>query len=179
MAIACLGWGSLIWDPRDLPIRREWFEDGPLLRVEFARQSANGRLTLVLEPSAPEVRSLWAVMDTDNLPEAKKALMAREGTKNTEWVASWSENDPAPDLIRGLPAWAAARGIIGVVWTTLPPQFDGGSTAPTVEQAVEYLGGLEGGKRDEAERYIRYAPRQIDTPYRRRIEAALGWTPLP
>jgi hypothetical protein len=39
----------LIWDPRELPIRREWFDDGPLLRVEFTRQSNNGRITLLLE----------------------------------------------------------------------------------------------------------------------------------
>lgn len=58
MAVVCLGWGSLIWDPRDLPLVSGWFDDGPLLRVEFTRQSANGRMTLVIEPGAPEVVSL-------------------------------------------------------------------------------------------------------------------------
>jgi len=37
--IACIGWGSLIWDPRDLLVQREWFKDGALLPVEFARQA--------------------------------------------------------------------------------------------------------------------------------------------
>jgi hypothetical protein len=179
MAVACLGWGSLIWDPRDLPIRRQWFEDGPLLRVEFARQSSNGRITLVLEPEAPETRALWAVMDVDELPVAKAQLMVREGTKNASHVASWSQDDPVPDTIPGISAWAAAQGMSGVVWTSLPPKFNERLVTPTVEQVVEYLGGLEGAKRDEAERYIRRAPRQVDTPYRRRIEVALGWTPLP
>jgi len=116
MAIACLGWGSLIWDPRELPIRREWFDDGPLLRVEFTRQSNNGRITLVLEPTAPEVRSFWAFMDTDDLALAKRQLMVREGTKNGDWVATWSQGGAAPEALPGyragpwLMAWKAWCG---------------------------------------------------------------------
>ena len=178
MAIACLGWGLLIWDPRELPIRREWFDDGPLLRVEFTRQSNNGRMTLVLEPTAPEVRSCWAIMATDDLALAKRQLMVREGTKNRD-CATRSQGAAAPSLCRptglGLSPW---RGRRGLDWHC-PRQFDGQSVAPTIEQVVSYLQGLEGAKKDEAERYIRHAPRQIDTPYRRRIEADLGWTALP
>jgi hypothetical protein len=41
----------LIWDPRELPIQRQWFEDGPLVPLEFARQSNDGRMTFVIQPA--------------------------------------------------------------------------------------------------------------------------------
>jgi hypothetical protein len=48
MKIAVLGWGSLIWQPRELRISLPiWKTDGPELPVEFARVSMDGRLTLV------------------------------------------------------------------------------------------------------------------------------------
>lgn len=50
--IVCLGWGSLIWDQKNLPVKGQWHEDGPSLPVEFVRQSINGRLTLVIDQSS-------------------------------------------------------------------------------------------------------------------------------
>ena len=47
MIIACFGWGSLVWNPADLPMVGDWQSDGPALPVEFTRKSNNGRVTLV------------------------------------------------------------------------------------------------------------------------------------
>lgn len=44
-------------------------------------------------------------------------------------------------------------------------------------QVIEYLNGLTGKAREDAERYIRKAPSQIATKYRQSIESRLGWTP--
>ncbi len=179
--IACLGWGSLVWDPRELPIQRQWFQDGPFVHVEFVRQSKDGRITLVLDSDAPPVRSLWAVMDIQYLGQAREALRKRESISeaNSEQIGSWTLGEDKPRFIVDLPQWAESRGLESVIWTALPSKFNGtdGKT-PTPEQVIQYLSGLTGTIRDTAERYIRYAPRQIDTPYRRQIEAVLHWTPL-
>src|SRR5437762_2325747 len=106
MTIACLGWGSLIWDQRSLPIQREWFKDGPFMPVEFTRQSTDGRMTLVVEPTAAPVRVLWAVMLSADLRAAKEALRDREGICGTDWssrVGFWQEGEPTPPTFVDLP----------------------------------------------------------------------------
>jgi hypothetical protein len=176
--IACLGWGSLVWDPRELPIQREWFADGPFVQVEFVRQSDDGRMTLVLEGSAPPVRSLWAVMDHTEIDAAGEALRKREGMSQGRAgeIGGWSKGEISPEFILDLPDWATSRGVEGVVWTGLPSKFNNEERrTPEKKEVVEYLRSLTGWKRDNAERYIRRAPRQIDTPYRRYIEVELGW----
>lgn len=175
MNIACLGWGSLIWNPESLPIQRHWFEDGPYARVEFVRKSDNDRITLVLDSQSEPVRLLWAKMTVNDLDTAKMELKKREGT-SIDKIGHWRQGEPAPDEITDLPIWADSRGINAVIWTALGPKFDKPSVRPTIEEVIKHLQSLTGTKRDIAEKYIRNAPKQIDTLYRQRIEAVLGWT---
>lgn len=179
--IACLGWGSLIWDTRELPIHRQWFADGPIIKVEFLRQSNDKRITLVIHASAEPVRCLWALMKVQILEDAKKLLAAREGIieKNIDkHIGSWSRGDDDPTCIIEIGNWVASRGVEHVIWTALPPKFNGkNDKCPSPEEVVTHLSDLRGPERDNAEKYIRCTPRQIDTPYRRQIETSLGWYP--
>ena len=50
---------------------------------------------------------------------------------------------------------------------------------PSLVEALEYLGRLEGQVRAHAEEYVRKAPSQIDTPYRRAIVEQFDWNAVP
>jgi len=181
--IACLGWGSLVWDPRDLLIRRKWFSDGPLLPIEFCRQSDDGRITLVIAPQKPRVRTLWAIFSTEVLDDAVESLRAREGIckKNVSkdvgrWVREQGNHDSVdPDIHN----WASWKGLDAVLWTSLTPKFLGEiDRVPSAEAVLDYLRNLlPYERRRHAEQYIRRTPVQIDTDYRRLIEMQLGWLP--
>jgi hypothetical protein len=185
-SIACLGWGSLIWDPRDLPIIGEWRSDGPLLPLEFARQSVQGAnadaLTLVLVPGTyTKTSALWVPLDVQTPDEARDALRIREGIglrHREQWIGMWAEKSESP--IPAVADWAQSFQLPGVVWTALPPRFEGqNGRVPSVEEAISYLRGLSPEQRYRAERYVRRAPAQIDTPYRRRFVEEFGWTAAP
>lgn len=180
MKIACLGWGSLIWNPRNLPIQKPWLEDGPMVQVEFARQSSDGRITLVLTRDSVSVQSLWAVMNSAELEEAKKSLSEREGItyeNHPEWIGGWVRGMQNPEMISDLAQWTSSRGIDAVIWTALPPKFNRVQITPYLDQVVQYLQSLRDHEREIAQEYVERAPRQIDTAYRRKIEETLGWTP--
>ncbi len=183
MLIGCLGWGSLVWDPRGLPARGPWFTDGPFLPIEFARQSQDGRIMLVLVPGKPVVRSLWALLTPGNLDEAREALRRRERIAEgnaRRHIGVWlrSGRYAEGELAERIGAWAEPLGLEAAIWSNLPPKFQGESgRVPTAWEVVAYLDALEGEARERAEEYVRRAPRQIDTDCRRYIQAKLGWTP--
>ena len=199
MNIACLGWGSLIWCPQSLPLKPHrpprWFTDGPELPVEFARQSEDGRLTLVIvRPEAAEPRAvllpvLWANLTCPDIEEAHEALARRERKSqlprtSQKWV-KWKDEKIAywPKLGSSYPhalqiaAWANGKKLDGVVWTNLLAKYEGeDGRVPSLTEVLNYLKTLCGSNLSEAKKYVRNAPPQIRTNYRAAIESELGWT---
>ncbi len=109
------------------------------------------------------------------------------------WSPTCSSEAACPskyDEVKAIGRWADAHGLDGVVWTALPPKL--GTLPPKCDECertpgvcevdvcevLDYLRRLEGAQRRHAEEYVRRAPRQIDTAYRRKIEAELHWTPV-
>jgi len=181
MEIACLGWGSLTWRPGGLPVRSCWFKDGPMLPIEFARQSTEDRITLAITPGALPVTTLWALMDVLDLDAARSELAKRENIpkKNVERdIGYWASDGNIGGTGAGAVArWAPTKGLDAVVWTALPPKLASAhGRAPTEDEVIRFL-REHGGK--AAETYVRMTPRQIDTRYRKRIELEFNWIPLP
>jgi hypothetical protein len=179
MRWVCLGWGSLIWRPEALPLASEWHADGPALPIEFARQSGDGSLTLVIAPGVSKVPTLWATLAVADLPAAVEALRMREKCPTDRRIGRWpaaSKRHPQYDQIAN---WTIGKGINGVVWTALPPKFEGAAgEVPSASEAVRYLRALEGDAAKKAELYVRNAPRQVRTHLRGVFERELGWLPL-
>ena len=177
MKIACIGWGSLVWRPDTLLIQREWFLDGPFLPIEYVRQSNDGRLTLVIDNTAKPVRTLWALMATNDLIKAKKSLQIRERTSK-ENIASITYLEETSDNIKiAIKDWLISLKIDAAIWTNLPPKFNNEeSKIPTIEEVISYFKDMDINTRCVTEEYIRKTPLQIDTEYRRRIEKEFGWS---
>lgn len=180
--VVCLGWGSFIWCQKRLPVTGGSHKNGPNLPVEFARESRDKRITLVICEGYLPVRVLWTALDVATIDEAKLALAVREGVTERNirhsigyWSPAGGSGHPGSDVIG---QWAATCGFAGVVWTALEPKIGDDYRVPAHDEAINYLNGLRGTVRKTADEYVRIAPRQILTPYRRGIEDALGWTPL-
>ena len=161
---------------------REWFTDGPLLPIEFTRQSTNGRLTLVITPSVKPVRTLWALMATDDLEVAINSLRVREGIGQNinERITSVRKDEYTNDEIKTIiKTWAIDLNLDAVIWTNLHARFqETDNRIPSLEEVIAYFNSpdMDINTRTLAEEYIRRAPKQIDTIYRRRFEAEFGWT---
>lgn len=181
MRIAILGWGSLIKEPRGLPIVDEWQKDGPMLWIEFSRISKRGVragcLTLVIdERSHEEIRTLYAVSTRTDLAQAIADLQAREGTSSDDIGFCDATNkrfasnalNRHPKSCERIHAWALNKGFNAVIWTALPRRFQDVIGIPfSPAAALSYVHGLPRPTKENALRYIHSAPEQTMTPFRR------------
>src|SRR6266851_92483 len=174
--IAVIGWGSLIWDPRNLRIKSRWRTDGPALPVEFAHISEDRRLTLVIHPSSPDQTTYWAVSSCQNLAEARENLRIREGGTNARHIHSLTSNgetqgDVESGIVDKIREWLATHpDIEAAIWTGLPSNWqEKRKTEFKPERAVAYLHELEAQKDqapetyNQAREYVTNTPRQIQT----------------
>lgn len=171
----CLGWGSLIWDTsRPFDVKGDWQKNGPELPLEFARQSGDNRMTLVIADIKHYVPVLWAELDAASLDEAVSLLAKREGVTRERAIGRWQnqtkEKYPHQTTIA---EWAIANDFIGVVWTALEPGMkESRGDLPTLTQVRHHLATLEENESVGAIQYIHKAPIQIMTPYRSALESS-------
>jgi hypothetical protein len=185
MKIAILGWGSLIKEPRDLPIVGEWQTDGPKLWIEFSRISQRGAragcLTLVIdERCESEVTTLYVLSKRSDLPQAIADLQEREGTSQDDiGFCEVAATHFAPNAMSRHPkscerirTWAQAKEFDAVIWTALARRFKDALGIPfTPAAALNYLNGLPAPTKERALEYIHNAPPQTMTPFRQQLLA--------
>lgn len=176
--IACVGWGSLAWDSRSLPVAGEWRADGPMLPIEFARESADGRITLVLCDSVKAVQAHWCLLSVEDVSAAILALAYREGitSRMAKDIGRWNSMDGKSHGVcaADIAEWARSKDLGGVVWTNLPYGLrDSRGRMPTEAEVLAHLSQLSGESLETAKQYIQMAPAQIDTAYRPAIASSL------
>lgn len=184
MKIAIIGWGSLIWDRGKLKLASgEWYDDGPHLPIEFARISNGGRLTLVIMPGLPRQQTLWAVSAMTSSVDAREDLRLREGPTRSRNIHSLDRSgkrigEAIPEeVLTEMGRWLEAHpDIDAAIWTGLQSNWESRRGAAwSMNDAIEYLQGLDGRTLEDAKRYIENAPRQIDTDVRRKVQEVIGW----
>ena len=189
MKTAILGWGSLLWQPKDLQFDKEigWSENGPKLPIEFARISKDGRLTLVITKDVKEVKTYFAISNYKTLEEAVLNLAVREGCGRKQIGSYDKSKDTFSKEVffeKNILDWIKNTNIDAVIWTNLGENWevknDNGEVIDTIvpHERVDYLKNLKNHKRALAEEYIRRTPTQIDTHYRSLIEKELDWKPI-
>lgn len=189
MRIAILGWGSLIWQPKELKYDKSfgWETDGPILPIEFARISKDGRLTLVITPNGTKVPTLYTLSDHKTTDEAVLDLAVREGSGRNS--IGWYEKLKDEFFPKGfvyqdeIREWIKDKDFDVVIWTNLGEKWErkndkGKNEIINPNDRIGYLRKLKGPISTSAEQYIRKAPKQINTKYREKIEKELEWFPI-
>ena len=151
--------------------------------VEFARESNDGRLTLVICPAVARVPTRWILLNQPDVQAAAENLGYREYAEaSPKWISQsigWWDREAAKHYgteSETIAAWATAQGLGGVVWTNLPCGFKvSRGQMPSGDDVLTHLRGLDEAALERAKNYVRTAPAEVDTVYRRQIAAHFGW----
>ena len=178
MKIAIIAWGSLVSNPRDLPLDGEWQLNGPKLPVEFSRVSKDARLTLVIDNvHGKDVPTRFAMSSRQCLLDAVADLRDREGTVmkcigytdiSGKRVSVLKHPDHQIAHDRLMP-WLKSNdfGFDAVIWTALQSNYQERQQHEfTIGHATAYLKKLPLTPRKNAFDYIQTAPPEVMTPLR-------------
>jgi hypothetical protein len=176
MSIVIVAWGSLVPQPRALPLASTWQRGGPALKVEFSRVSRDARPTLVIDAiNGAAAVTRYALSPRKDLGDAIADLRDREGTSR-KWIGfldikrtmrSRDEFKEHADIFPEVERWLRHSGHQAAVWTALQPNFQPQTGHPfSVESGLKYLLSLPRSAQREALRYIREAPEEVCTPLR-------------
>ncbi len=188
MSIAIIAYGSLIWDEECLAphIEGGWRQrQGPRLPVEFCRISPKrkGALVLAIREGAPwPVATAVTKSCRKELAEAAADLARRERAPLAAIsMADGIRAENCSEAIgRIVNDWLAGQEEFrAAVWANLPENFAEETGAPfSHARGVEWLRGLGAESLAEAWRYITFAPRETDTPFRRHLAGDPWWRSL-
>jgi hypothetical protein len=137
MHIAYIGWGSLIWDYKNLPIHLNetecpWIKTNLKLPLEFSRISdkGNGRITLVIDTNGTLNNVYYApLLSTTDKKQAIISLRRREktNTKNIGYIDNITNeiNSRLPiKIINDIKSWMKNNNIDIAIWTDIETNWE-------------------------------------------------------
>jgi len=173
MKIAILGWGSLVWDERGIPLDTGWMPCGPELPIELSRisSSRNDALTLVIDSTNGRyVRTYFALSKRTELEEAISDLCKRENMTSrcrigyVNLVDGSERSEVIPGASGSIREWASQAHVDAVIWTDLGSNFwDKKKTLFSIEAAIQHLHDLEAQGARAAREYILNIPEGVNT----------------
>jgi NADH dehydrogenase FAD-containing subunit len=177
MKIGIIGWGSLIWDQRELKTKGDWLKNGPVIPIEFCRLSTDGRITLVINQDFKLVPTLIIESFYETLEEAIYDLALREQTNDennighynysTESFHSRDRNVFVKEILQQY-----KTDFDALIWSDFGVRFkDKGLGALSVKNIIKHIESLDQNMKEKAIEYIIKTPIQVQTTFRPFLEA--------
>ena len=144
--IVYLGWGSLLWNYKDLKID-DWQQIDLQLPLEFSRMSQDGRLTLVIDEKNGAINKIWSTQaHYKNIDIAINALKKREKTLKSaiSYInlpkKRYRIRNTSPKLTQEIVMWALKEKIDVIIWTDLSSNWQQiRGKEYSIEDALQYF----------------------------------------